>query len=833
MPCVSAKRQAALDWQPLPRFGERYEMTQPTPFGRAWIRPVATQTESRTTGGYFISSKAGRSRPAIVVLPGSFRPAQMLQPAARLLADDYDMLLVDFPGFGATAVGAPASIASFADHAHDLLEAIVPNREVLLLGESIGAVVAMALGERLGARLRASVLLDPPVSAASLASARDYLQRGTAGAAMDAFFTDYVNGTAVLGDGGAAGYWPNLETLARCAPVLILSGGRFDWQGTLSPGALFSLADEATATAWQIAGLGVVRVPTAGHLLFQENPGESATAVKNFVVATFADIAGLAARVLAAPSDPAPRDALLGALRGFGGASLLSHRDALLACIRARVDDAELTNEVLRAVFKLIDNAGLATLGVVAAQASAYNTRLWACLHTAVSLSCFGESDAALDTLRAFPFPDGMPTRVAGLVLIIELYSERATDASVARAKEAHLATLRRHLPAPIARPAFVRKPGVPRVGMASGSFGSRNYMSLLLPLLREAAKLPIRIDLLPLVRGDLDLVRKVLPPETTVHDIEEITTGNFDQPAAWSRMSDTLAAFDYDLLIDLDESLVPFLPACVVRRPGIQQATWFNMSGPSDDACFDAAIGPASIYPPSLEAAFPGKIVALPGDLYVFEPEIWAAEGVALPTAGPPPSLRNGCVTFGSLSHLYKIGTGCIELWAKVLHAVPGSRLYLGNGDMLEMHVVERVRSAFQRQGIAPSRITFAYHFGWPRYLAGYQNIDIVLGTFPVAGGTTLFEAAHMGMPTLSRVGATSLGRIGKWLEAASGRVGIAHDSDESVVAEAVRLANAPDERAFLRANETARLYEKSKRDAARMAAAFLEAVETRFMQR
>jgi|GEM_PF-4146712 len=808
-------------------------MTQPTPFGRAWIRPVAARTERRTTGGFFISSKAGRGRPAIVVLPGSFRPAHMLQPAARLLADDYDMLLVDFPGFGATAIVEPASIASFAAHAHDLVEAVVPGRDVLLVGESIGGAVAMALGLRLAQRLVASVLLDPPVSAAALATARDYLRRGTAGATMDAFFSDYVDGTGMLGDGSAAGYWPQLRALAERAPLLVLSGGRFDWQGAMSPGALFSPADAALAAAWQIAGLGIVRVPTAGHLLFQENPGESATAVKNFVAATFADIAGHARRLLAAPGDAAAREALLGALRGFGGATLLSQRDALLACVRARADDAELMNETLRAVFKLVDNAGLETLRFVAANATLDNTRLWACLHSAVSLSCFGESDAALDMLRAFPFEGGMPTRVAGLVLIIEIYSERATDASVALAKQAHLATLRRHLPAPVARPGFARTSGVPRVGLASGSFGSRNYMSLLLPLLRESAKLPIQFELLPIVRGDLDLVRKALPPETVVRDFAEITTANFDSPAAWSRMSDTLAAFDHDLLVDLDESLVTFLPACVARRPGIRQATWFNMSGPSDDPCFDAVIGPASIYPPALEAQFPGKVVALPGDLYVFEPEIWEADGVALPAAGPPPSLANGHVTFGSLSHLYKIGKACIELWAKVLQAVPDSRLYLGNGDMLEMHVVERVRGAFERCGIAPSRITFAYHFGWPRYLAGYRNIDIVLGTFPVAGGTTLFEAAHMGMPILSRVGATSLGRIGKWLEAATGRAGIAHDSDASFVAEAVRLAQAPDERAFLRANETARLREKSKRDAVRMAHAFLEAVETRFMPR
>ncbi|MFN8700792.1 MAG: hypothetical protein ACK5X0_01605, partial [Rhodospirillales bacterium] len=67
-----------------------------------------------------------------------------------------------------------------------------------------------------------------------------------------------------------------------------------------------------------------------------------------------------------------------------------------------------------------------------------------------------------------------------------------------------------------------------------------------------------------------------------------------------------------------------------------------------------------------------------------------------------------------------------------------------------------------------------------------------------------------------------TSLGRIGLWLEAATGRAGLAHESNESFVAEAVRLAAAPDELARLRREEPARLRAKSAIDAARMARAF-----------
>jgi hypothetical protein len=46
-------------------------------------------------------------------------------------------------------------------------------------------------------------------------------------------------------------------------------------------------------------------------------------------------------------------------------------------------------------------------------------------------------------------------------------------------------------------------------------------------------------------------------------------------------------------------------------------------MSGPSHDSCFNAAIRSESINPHSLEVESTSKLARLPGDLYVFEPEI------------------------------------------------------------------------------------------------------------------------------------------------------------------------------------------------------------------
>ena len=43
-----------------------------------------------------------------------------------------------------------------------------------------------------------------------------------------------------------------------------------------------------------------------------------------------------------------------------------------------------------------------------------------------------------------------------------------------------------------------------------------------------------------------------------------------------------------------------------------------------------------------------------------------------------PLPALSRGHVTFGSFKRVVKITPAVLETWARVLHAVPGSRLVL-----------------------------------------------------------------------------------------------------------------------------------------------------------
>lgn len=793
----------------------------PTPFGKAWLRPVEIRTPELTVGGVLISGRAGRDKPAILGFPGSFRPIATLYALARALAADFDLLLVDYPGFGATSVAEPPSIDGLVARAAAMAEVFLPGRALFALGESIGGVAALALAAGAQTPLEGVASLDPPLSARALAKARGHLRASAEGLTMSAYFRDWLDGPGVMGDGTPDGYFPLLDAAAARTRVLIVAGGRRTGHDRAAPATLFDDADAARATA----AARVVRFARAGHLVAEEAAEAGVVALRGFFRARAVGLAALAA-------DPAERANLLVALRDFVPGEAACEREALLAVATSAPDDAELAAAIFSALYAgSADAAGIAALDGIAAHARDAAVATMARVRAAASVAERGDHAAALGRLAAAGLGEPPAPAIASLELNMALYAQDADDLSIARAKAKFLATARAHLgEVPTARARATRTPGRPRIGFVSGAFGSRNYMSLMVPFLRALARHPVELRLMSPIPGDFAKVEAALPPGLAVRDLGAMPAAAQSDPAAWARTAEALAAEDLDLLVDLDEALMPYSPACVSPRPARAQVTWFNMTGPSDDPCFDACVGPAPIYPPELAAAFPGRILGLPADLYVFEPELWATDGMSLPPPGPPPFARNGYPTFGSLSHPYKIGRSCVALWAKVLRAIPEARLHLGNGAVDDADTVERLLDGFAREGVAAARIDFSHRFGWPSYLAGYAQIDVVLGTHPVAGGTTIFEAAHMGLPVLSRAAPTSLGRIGAWLEAATGRPGVAHTTDDSFVAEAVRLAHTPGELAALRDREPARLREKSRADAPRMAEAFLTSIAARF---
>ena len=127
--------------------------------------------------------------------------------------------------------------------------------------------------------------------------------------------------------------------------------------------------------------------------------------------------------------------------------------------------------------------------------------------------------------------------------------------------------------------------------------------------------------------------------------------------------------------------------------------------------------------------------------------------------TVNPLPALSKGYVTFGCLNNPVKLNDGVLKAWAAVLPPIPKSRLLVLFPPGRARHRLLNVISA---NGVAGDRIDFVSYQTRRNYLQTYHRIDIGLDTFPYNGHNTSADSLWMGVPVLSLMGSTVMGRAG-----------------------------------------------------------------------
>jgi predicted O-linked N-acetylglucosamine transferase (SPINDLY family) len=96
---------------------------------------------------------------------------------------------------------------------------------------------------------------------------------------------------------------------------------------------------------------------------------------------------------------------------------------------------------------------------------------------------------------------------------------------------------------------------------------------------------------------------------------------------------------------------------------------------------------------------------------------------------------------------------------------------------------------AVFQKEKVAPDRIELVESMPRPDYLRTYNRIDLGLDPLPYNGHTTSLDAFWMGVPTLTLVGKTVVGRAGLSQLCNLGLRELAAETPEEYVSLAVRL--------------------------------------------
>ena len=126
------------------------------------------------------------------------------------------------------------------------------------------------------------------------------------------------------------------------------------------------------------------------------------------------------------------------------------------------------------------------------------------------------------------------------------------------------------------------------------------------------------------------------------------------------------------------------------------------------------------------------------------------------------PPAVQNGVVTFGSFNSHAKLSEATVRLWARVLNAVPASRLRLKAQGFSGQVACRNVEALFHAHGVGRDRLVLIpLTKDRTQHLDQYREIDMALDPIPYNGTTTTCEALWMGVPVLTLVGSAHRQRV------------------------------------------------------------------------
>jgi predicted O-linked N-acetylglucosamine transferase (SPINDLY family) len=166
-----------------------------------------------------------------------------------------------------------------------------------------------------------------------------------------------------------------------------------------------------------------------------------------------------------------------------------------------------------------------------------------------------------------------------------------------------------------------------------------------------------------------------------------------------------------------------------------------------------DYILGDHNLIPSNSDHLFSEEVWRLSAPIFCYTRPDWA------PELNDLPALKNGYITFGSMSRPIRFNDNLFLVWRAILERVPKSILRLD----------QRMYSTEPSKGVILNRLE---SLGFPLdrvqlansnpHWSGYYEVDIALDCFPHNAGTTTWESLWMGVPVISKLDRPSLGCIG-----------------------------------------------------------------------
>ena len=190
-------------------------------------------------------------------------------------------------------------------------------------------------------------------------------------------------------------------------------------------------------------------------------------------------------------------------------------------------------------------------------------------------------------------------------------------------------------------------------------------------------------------------------------------------------------------------------------NKPAPIQISWLGYLNSTRIKEIDYLIADPLLIPKEKEIFYSEKIIKLPN--------IWNAHSILEEiNINDLPAQKNNYFTFGSFNNFLKISDETINVWNEILNNIPNCRLMLKTLDNVDKDYENYLLNKFNLNSSEKKIFFLKTEKDKNKHLQQYNQIDIVLDTFPYNGVTTSFEAIWMGVPVITLLGNTFASRCG-----------------------------------------------------------------------
>jgi predicted O-linked N-acetylglucosamine transferase (SPINDLY family) len=336
---------------------------------------------------------------------------------------------------------------------------------------------------------------------------------------------------------------------------------------------------------------------------------------------------------------------------------------------------------------------------------------------------------------------------------------------------------------------AFIRKAMSARrmrVGYLSGDFREHVVSYFIEPLFQNHDKSRVEVFAYSALSKADDTTLRLRAMCDHWRDVSELS----DEDAAVLVRQD-----DLDILVDLSGHTAHNRLGIVARRVAPVQAHYLGYFASTGLSQMDYWLGDLVLTPSVLDTNFTETVWRLPRISITYH----------LEKSAPEPQWclnRSGELRLGSFNDTSKLTPGTLELWARVMLAMPQARLLLKTKGLQEEVNRDRIVGTLTAFGVEAERITLLPRTqGWEEHMSAYDEVDIALDPVGGQGGaTTTCDALWMGVPVITLAGDRVGQRMSAALVDALGHPEWIAANEQDYIDKVVQLAAQADLRQLLR---------------------------------